>query len=48
MNSEDHSEQMTRLIDYTTLIDLTCQTDFYQISPELIRYWNRFQIVTSN
>jgi hypothetical protein len=41
VNAEDHFQQMTRLIKDPALIDLTCQTDFYQIFPELTQYWNR-------
>ena len=43
MNSADHSDQMPRLVEYTTMLDITCGTDFFGTFPELAPYWTRYQ-----
>ena len=35
MNTEDHSESMPRLIEYTKALDLSRDTDFFKTFPEL-------------
>jgi sulfatase maturation enzyme AslB (radical SAM superfamily) len=41
MNSEDHSQRMPSLVEYTQLLDATHGTDFFQTFPELASYWTR-------
>jgi len=43
MNTEDHSESMPRLIEYTKALDLSRDTDFFKTFPELGPYWLRYE-----
>jgi hypothetical protein len=38
MNSEDHSQMMPSLIEYTKMLDISRDTDFFEIFPELAPY----------
>lgn len=44
MNSEDHSERMPSLVEYTRMLDATHGTDFLETFPELAPYWTRHEI----
>jgi MoaA/NifB/PqqE/SkfB family radical SAM enzyme len=43
MNSEDHSELMPRLVEYTTTLDGIRGVDVFRTLPELKPYWTRYQ-----
>jgi MoaA/NifB/PqqE/SkfB family radical SAM enzyme len=43
MNSEDHSERMPSLVEYTTTLDRIRGSDLLETFPELAPYWARFR-----
>jgi len=43
MNSQDDSEKMPRLVEYTRILDRTRGTDFSRTFPELAPYWARYE-----
>jgi MoaA/NifB/PqqE/SkfB family radical SAM enzyme len=47
MNSEDHSEMMPRLVEYTTMLDSIRGSDILRTLPELEPYWARYQSVAA-
>jgi len=42
MNSEDHSNLMPRLVEYTARLDEIRGSDVLQTLPELQPYWRRY------
>jgi hypothetical protein len=45
MNSEDQSEKMPSLVEYTAMLDISRNTDFFETFPELAPYWIRYKSV---
>src|SRR5205807_678639 len=45
MNSEDHSERMPSLVEYTQMLDATRGTDFCETFPELASYWTHIGLI---
>ena len=43
MNSEDDSKRMPSLVEYTKMLDISRDTDFFQTFPELAPYWIRYE-----
>ena len=46
MNSEDHSQRMPSLVEYTKMLDISRGTDFFETFPELASYWTRYERVS--
>jgi hypothetical protein len=47
MNSEDHSEKMPSLVEYTSTLDGIRGSDILQTLPELAPFWARYEEVHS-
>jgi hypothetical protein len=47
MNSEDHSEKMPSLVEYTSTLDGIRGSDILRTLPELAPYWARYEKVDS-
>ena len=43
MNSEDQSQRMASLVEYTKKLDISRDTDFFATFPELAPYWIRYE-----
>jgi hypothetical protein len=43
MNSEDHSQRMPNLVEYTKVLDISRGTEFFETFPELASYWIRYE-----